>query len=35
MALDKSNRYCDFSLNEDQLIAGGKHFLTAYKLKPA
>jgi len=34
MALDQSNRYCNFDLKEDELIAGGKHLLTAYKLKP-
>ncbi len=33
--MDQSNRYADLSLNEEDLIAGGKHFLTAYKLKPA
>ncbi|MDQ6975729.1 MAG: ribulose-bisphosphate carboxylase [Mariprofundaceae bacterium] len=35
MSLDQSNRYSDLSLNEADLIAGGKHFLVAYKLKPA
>ncbi|MDQ6982375.1 MAG: ribulose 1,5-bisphosphate carboxylase, partial [Mariprofundus sp.] len=33
--MDQSNRYADLSLNEDDLIAGGKHFLVAYKLIPA
>ena len=32
--MDQSNRYADLSLKEEDLIAGGKHFLTAYKLKP-
>jgi ribulose-bisphosphate carboxylase large chain len=35
MALDQSSRYADLSLNEDDLIAGGKHVLVAYKMKPA
>ena len=30
--MDQSNRYADLSLNEDDLIAGGKHLLVAYKL---
>jgi ribulose-bisphosphate carboxylase large chain len=34
-SMDQSNRYADLSLNEEDLIAGGKHLLTAYKLKPA
>jgi ribulose-bisphosphate carboxylase large chain len=34
MSLDQSNRYCDFSLKEEDLIRGGKHLLTAYKMKP-
>ncbi len=35
MSLDQSSRYSDLSLNEDDLISGGKHFLVAYRLKPA
>jgi ribulose-bisphosphate carboxylase large chain len=35
MALDQSARYGDLSLNEEDLIAGGKHILCAYKMKPA
>ncbi|HED15099.1 MAG TPA: ribulose-bisphosphate carboxylase [Gammaproteobacteria bacterium] len=34
MALDQSNRYCDFSLNEDELIANGKHVLCTYRMSP-
>ena len=34
MALDQSNRYADLSLKEEDLIAGGKHLLTAYRLLP-
>ncbi|HKJ82996.1 MAG TPA: ribulose-bisphosphate carboxylase [Mariprofundaceae bacterium] len=33
--MDQSNRYADLSLNEEELIAGGKHLLVAYKMKPA
>jgi len=33
--MDQSNRYADLSLNEADLIAGGKHMLVAYKLIPA
>ncbi len=33
--MDQSNRYTDLSLSEDELIAGGKHILVAYKMKPA
>jgi len=33
--MDQSNRYADLSLNEADLIAGGKHLLVAYKLIPA
>jgi len=33
--MDQSNRYADLSLKEEELIAGGRHLLTAYKLKPA
>ena len=35
MALDQSARYSDLSLKEEDLIAGGKHVLCAYKMKPA
>jgi ribulose-bisphosphate carboxylase large chain len=34
MALDQSSRYSDLSLKEAELIAGGKHILVAYKMKP-
>ena len=34
MAIDQSNRYADLSLKEEDLIAGGKHILCAYKMKP-
>ncbi len=34
MALDQSARYSDLSLKEEELIAGGKHILCAYKMKP-
>jgi ribulose-bisphosphate carboxylase large chain len=34
MALDQSSRYSDLSLKEEDLIAGGKHILVAYKMKP-
>ncbi|MDQ1363362.1 MAG: ribulose-bisphosphate carboxylase large chain, partial [Pseudomonadota bacterium] len=34
MALDQSARYSDLSLKEADLIAGGKHILVAYKMKP-
>ncbi len=34
MALDQSNRYADLSLKEEDLIKGGKHVLTVYKMKP-
>jgi ribulose-bisphosphate carboxylase large chain len=34
MALDQSNRYVDLTLNEDELIANGKHVLVAYHMKP-
>ena len=30
--MDQSNRYADLSLKEEDLIAGGKHLLTAYKM---
>lgn len=32
--LDQTTRYVDFGLKEDQLIAGGKHVLCAYIIKP-
>lgn len=32
--MDQSRRYCDFSLTEEGLIAGGKHVLCAYIMKP-
>ncbi len=32
--MDQSSRYADLSLKEDELIAGGKHILVAYKMKP-
>ena len=35
MAYDQSNRYADLDLKEEDLIAGDKHLLVAYKLKPA
>ncbi|KRT56469.1 Ribulose 1,5-bisphosphate carboxylase, large subunit, or a RuBisCO-like protein [endosymbiont of Ridgeia piscesae] len=35
MALDQTNRYSDLSLKEEDLLAGGKHILCAYKMKPA
>jgi ribulose-bisphosphate carboxylase large chain len=34
MGLDQSSRYCNFNLKEDELVAGGNHVLTAYKVKP-
>ncbi|MEN8131632.1 MAG: ribulose-bisphosphate carboxylase [Pseudomonadota bacterium] len=34
MALDQSARYSDLSLKEEDLVAGGKHILVAYKMKP-
>jgi ribulose-bisphosphate carboxylase large chain len=33
--MDQSNRYADLSLKEANLVAGGKHVLVAYRLKPA
>jgi len=33
--MDQSARYADLSLKEEDLIAGGKHILVAYKMKPA
>ena len=32
--MDQSNRYADLSLKEADLIAGGRHILVAYKMKP-
>lgn len=32
--MDQTNRYADLSLREDDLIAGGRHILCAYKMKP-
>ncbi len=32
--LDQTSRYSDLTLKEEDLIAGGKHVLTAYKIKP-
>src|SRR6185369_1230284 len=32
--MDQSNRYADLSLKEEELIAGGRHILVAYKMKP-
>jgi ribulose-bisphosphate carboxylase large chain len=32
--MDQSARYADLSLKEEDLIAGGKHILCAYKMKP-
>ncbi len=32
--LDQTKRYADLSLTEADLIAGGKHILCAYKMKP-
>ncbi|MFW6021066.1 MAG: ribulose-bisphosphate carboxylase [Guyparkeria sp.] len=34
MAHDQSSRYADLTLKEEDLIAGGKHILVAYKMKP-
>ena len=33
--MDQSNRYADLSLDEDTLIAEGKHILVAYTMTPA
>ena len=35
MAHDQSGRYANLDLKEDDLIAGGQHFLVAYRMKPA
>jgi len=32
--MDQSTRYADLGLSEEQLIAGGKHILCAYRMKP-
>jgi ribulose-bisphosphate carboxylase large chain len=32
--MDQSGRYADLSLKEEELIAGGKHILCAYRMKP-
>lgn len=32
--MDQSSRYADLGLAEDELIAGGRHVLCAYKMKP-
>ncbi len=32
--MDQSNRYADTSLSEGDLIAGGRHVLCAYIMKP-
>ncbi|MCB0909626.1 MAG: hypothetical protein KDB63_21200, partial [Nocardioidaceae bacterium] len=32
--MDQSARYADLSLTEEELIAGGKHILCAYTMKP-
>lgn len=32
--MDQSARYADLSLKEEDLVAGGKHILCAYKMKP-
>jgi ribulose-bisphosphate carboxylase large chain len=33
--MDQSGRYSDLSLKEEDLIAGGKHLLVAYKMEPS
>ena len=33
--MDQSNRYADLSLDEDTLIAEGKHILVTYTMTPA
>jgi len=35
MAYDQSHRYAKLSLKEEELIAGNRHLLVAYRLKPA
>ncbi|MBC7298444.1 MAG: ribulose 1,5-bisphosphate carboxylase, partial [Demequina sp.] len=32
--MDQSARYADLSLKEEELMAGGRHILCAYKMKP-
>jgi len=32
--MDQSHRYADLSLKEQDLIAGGRHILVAYKMQP-
>lgn len=32
--MDQSSRYANLNLKEDELIAGGRHILCAYKMKP-
>jgi len=32
--MDQSNRYADLNLREKDLIAGGRHVLVAYIMKP-
>ncbi len=32
--MDQSHRYADLSLQESELMAGGKHILCAYRMKP-
>jgi len=32
--LDQTSRYTDLSLKEEELIAGGEHVLSAYRIKP-
>jgi ribulose-bisphosphate carboxylase large chain len=32
--MDQSSRYADLSLTEEELIAGGRHILVAYTMKP-
>ena len=32
--MDQSARYADLSLRQEDLIAGGRHILVAYKMKP-
>ncbi|WP_298135534.1 ribulose-bisphosphate carboxylase [Acidiferrobacter sp.] len=32
--MDQSSRYTDLALREEDLIAGGRHILVAYKMKP-
>jgi len=34
MAHDQSSRYANLDLKEEDLVAGGKHILVAYKMKP-